>query len=57
MVSAIGERTDRVWFKQLRGNVGAIIHLGDNLTGAGDGDGESIIVNLQPCRPALTLWC
>lgn len=45
--SAQGERTDEVWFKQLRGKNGAIVHTGDNLTGAGDGDDESIIVDLR----------
>lgn len=44
--SAQGERTDQVWFKQLNGKNGAIVHTGDNLTGAGDGDDESIIVDL-----------
>lgn len=45
--SAQGKRTDQVWFKQLEGRNGAIVHTGDNLTGAGDGDDESIIVDLQ----------
>ena len=45
--SAQGERTDQVWFQQLRGKNGAIVHTGDNLTGDGDGDDESIIVDLQ----------
>jgi tellurium resistance protein TerZ len=36
-----------VWFKQLQGKTGAIIHTGDNRTGTGDGDDESIVVDLQ----------
>ncbi|TRW86406.1 TerD family protein [Mycolicibacterium sp. 018/SC-01/001] len=45
--NAGGQRTDEVWFQQLRAKSGAIIHTGDNRTGAGDGDDESIIVDLQ----------
>lgn len=36
-----------VYFGNLRHSSGAIIHQGDNLTGAGDGDDEQIMVNLQ----------
>ncbi|MEV8512044.1 TerD family protein [Dactylosporangium sp. NPDC051484] len=46
-----GALVDQVWFQQLRGAGGAVQHTGDNLTGAGDGDDESIIVNL-PALPA-----
>ncbi len=35
-----------VYFGNLRHSSGAIIHQGDNLTGAGDGDDEQIMVNL-----------
>jgi tellurium resistance protein TerZ len=41
-----GELVDQVWFRQLRSKDGCVVHTGDNLTGAGDGDDESIIVNL-----------
>lgn len=37
---------DLVWFRQLKSRDGSIRHTGDNLTGAGDGDDESIIVDL-----------
>ncbi len=37
---------DTVWFKQLRSKDGSVVHTGDNLTGAGDGDDESILVDL-----------
>jgi tellurium resistance protein TerZ len=37
---------DTVWFRQLRSNDGSVTHTGDNLTGAGEGDDESIIVDL-----------
>ena len=38
---------DVVFFNKLRSTDGSIQHLGDNLTGAGEGDDESIIVDLQ----------
>lgn len=36
-----------VYFGNLRHSSGAIVHQGDNLTGAGDGDDEQIMVNLS----------
>jgi tellurium resistance protein TerZ len=41
-----GELVDQVWFQQLRSRDGSVQHTGDNLTGAGEGDDESIIVEL-----------
>ncbi len=41
-----GQLVDQVWFNQLKSKDGAIVHTGDNRTGAGDGDDESIIVEL-----------
>lgn len=38
---------DVVWFRQLRSKDGSIVHTGDNLTGAGAGDDEQIIVRLS----------
>lgn len=38
--------SDIVYFGNLRHNSSAINHLGDNLTGSGDGDDEEINVNL-----------
>lgn len=38
--------TDFVFYNNLRHPSGAVEHLGDNLTGAGDGDDEQIKVNL-----------
>jgi tellurium resistance protein TerZ len=38
---------DQVWFQQLRSKDGSVQHTGDNLTGAGEGDDESIVVDLQ----------
>ena len=36
-----------IYFNNLRHWSGAIVHQGDNLTGAGDGDDEQIFVDLQ----------
>ena len=44
---------DQVWFQQLRSQDGAIVHTGDNRTGAGDGDDESIIVDLTAVNPGI----
>ena len=38
--------TDFVFYNNLRHPSGSVIHLGDNLTGAGDGDDEQIKVDL-----------
>jgi len=37
---------DQVWFRQLASHDGSIVHSGDNRTGAGDGDDETINVDL-----------
>jgi tellurium resistance protein TerZ len=37
---------DQVWFRQLASQDGSIVHSGDNRTGAGDGDDETINVDL-----------
>lgn len=42
-----GQQVDEIWFRQLKGMDGAIVHTGDNLTGAGDGDDETIKVDLS----------
>ncbi|MBK7954493.1 MAG: TerD family protein [Candidatus Accumulibacter sp.] len=41
-----GKATDVVWFQQLKSRDGAVVHTGDNRTGAGDGDDEQITVDL-----------
>jgi len=35
-----------VFYNNLKHSSGAVIHMGDNLTGEGDGDDEQILVNL-----------
>ena len=37
---------DEVWFRKLASDDGSIVHSGDNRTGAGDGDDETISVDL-----------
>lgn len=39
-------KEDIVFFGNLRHKSGAIQHMGDNLTGAGDGDDEQIVIDL-----------
>src|SRR5919205_1208792 len=46
LFDASGNLVDQVWFRQLRSKDGAVQHTGDNLTGAGEGDDESIRVDL-----------
>ncbi|MGN0484213.1 MAG: TerD family protein [Lachnospiraceae bacterium] len=41
------DKADVVYFGNLTHKSGAIRHMGDNLTGAGDGDDEQILVQLQ----------
>ena len=38
---------DIVYFGNLRHSSGTVQHMGDNLTGAGDGDDEQIVINLK----------
>ena len=49
-----GNLVDAVWFRQLRSNDGSVQHTGDNLTGDGEGDDESIIVDLTRVPPTVT---
>lgn len=44
---------EAVFFNQLRSQDGSIQHTGDNLTGEGDGDDETIMVNLGAVSPAV----
>jgi stress response protein SCP2 len=47
----LADKKDIVYFGNLKHCSGAIRHCGDNLTGAGDGDDEQIVVDL-PSIPA-----
>jgi tellurium resistance protein TerZ len=46
LFDASRREVDSVWFSHLRSNDGSLVHTGDNLTGAGDGDDEVIKVDL-----------
>ncbi len=46
LFDARGSLVDQVWFQQLRSKDGSVQHTGDNLTGDGEGDDESIKVDL-----------
>lgn len=54
LFDAAGTLVDAVWFRQLRSQDGAVHHTGDNLTGAGEGDDESVVVDLPRLSPAVT---
>lgn len=45
------DKSDIVYFGNLSHRTGAIQHLGDNLTGAGEGDDEQILVDLSKIPP------
>ena len=42
----IASKTDVVFFNNLRHPSGCVLHQGDNLTGAGEGDDEQILIDL-----------
>lgn len=45
---------DFVFYGNLQHPSGAVTHLGDNLTGAGDGDDEQIVIDLSLVPAAIT---
>lgn len=54
LFDASGQVVDTVYYGQLRSRDGSLVHTGDNLTGAGDGDDESINVNLSQVDSRVT---
>ena len=54
MFDEAGRAIDTIYYGQLYSKDGSIVHTGDNLTGAGEGDDEQIIVDLDRV-PALEL--
>ena len=48
-----GNLVDQVWFRQLTSKDGSVHHTGDNRTGAGEGDDESIQVDLTRVPAAV----
>jgi len=53
MYDAQKRPVDQVWFRQLVSKDGAVRHSGDNLTGEGEGDDESIAVDLTRLPAAV----
>lgn len=47
MLNRSGSVVDTVWFRQLNSICNAVRHSGDNLTGEGEGDDETITVDLH----------
>ena len=54
LFDARGGLVDAVWFRQLRSRDGSVEHTGDNLTGEGEGDDESVIVDLTRVPAEVT---
>ena len=54
LFDAGGNLRDQVWFRQLASTDGSIVHSGDNRTGAGDGDDETINVDLTRVPATVT---
>ncbi|MEC4986760.1 MAG: TerD family protein [Oscillatoria sp. PMC 1068.18] len=50
----IRDRSNVIYYGNLQHSSGAITHLGDNLTGEGEGDDEQVIVNLPLVPPEIT---
>lgn len=46
-----------VFYNNAKSPDGAVTHTGDNLTGDGDGDDESILVDLSKINPAVNEIC
>jgi len=53
LFDARGALLDQVWFQQLTSRDGSVQHTGDNRTGQGEGDDESIRVYLDGVAPAV----
>ncbi len=51
---ASGRDVDKVWFMSKQGCKGAVRHSGDNLTGEGEGDDETITVDLGKLPAEVT---
>lgn len=57
MVNKEGGLVDQIWFKQMKSNDRSIIHSGDNRTGEGSGDIETITIKLsQVSSDVHSIW-
>lgn len=52
-----GNRLDVVWFRQMASMCGSVTHSGDNRTGEGDGDDETIRVDLEKLPTNVEYLC
>lgn len=43
----LGSKHNLIYYSNLRSRDGSVVHTGDNLTGAGEGDDEQVIVDLK----------
>lgn len=43
----LANKDDFVFYNNLKHKSGSVVHMGDNLTGAGDGDDEQILIDLR----------
>lgn len=50
----VSAASDFVFYSQLKSGCGSVVHTGDNRTGAGDGDDESINIDLALTPSAIT---
>ena len=48
------DKDDLVYFGNLKHRSGTVVHQGDNLTGAGDGDDEQIVIDLSRVPADIT---
>lgn len=53
MVGEDGKAVDFVYFNSKTSKDGSVVHTGDNLTGEGEGDDETIIVELEEVDPSV----
>ena len=53
LCDANGKYMDLVYYRNLQLSNGSIVHQGVNLTGAGDGDDEQIMVDLSKVSPSI----
>jgi tellurium resistance protein TerZ len=53
LFDAAGRSLDMVWFRDLKTKADPVYHSGDNRTGAGDGDDETIYIDLSRLPAAV----
>ena len=57
MLGKDGQRIDEVWYRKKESTCHGVKHSGDNRTGEGKGDDETILINLDKVsRQVHSLW-